>query len=360
MRIDDPRPRDIDFHHELSRPDQTRATTSTRSASVRRDFPETSSDRDPPELLAFYAGLRAQAARTTRADAALPTTSPESAGQSRMNALRDAFSGPYTVNGQQVIAPPMFRLSRGANQESMRAHAAKLDSVASSVRESGAGMRLGCATPRALVKVTQALINAGKLPDGPGDLSARIRQMQWTWGIGVDCAAYTRQAFLTANGLSEKDTERLGVLKMGEEAFRDLDRNQHFDKVAPADVRTGDIITLDAKPGGEWGHNLCVHSNVVGDSSTIEAFARQHGSAARAFLQGLGPYHFIQVDSSFGAGPDGAEYGGYRRDTWIYDASTREWGYLDPTSSPPSFEVSKSGPASDDVYHGAYRVKAGT
>ena len=124
-------------------------------------------------------------------------------------------------------------------------------------------------------------------------------------------------------------------------------------------MRPGDLVTLDPKPGGRWGHNLVVRGNTVADEAAKAAFAAQHGPLAKAFLQGFGPYHMIEVDSSWGAGAAGADYGGFRRDTWIYDASTREWGYLDPTARPPAFAVSKSGPASDDDYHGAYRAKVG-
>ena len=330
MRIDDSRPRDLDLETNVRA--EPRSAARVPDAGVRRDFPETSSDRDPPELLAFYAGLRAEAASPTRADAL--GASRDAVAQGRMDAVRDAYAGPYSACGERVTARPMFRLNQGANEASMQAHARQLDAIASRVGCSGVMVRNGCASPRELVKVTQALIDAGKLPGGSGDAAARIRQMQWTWGIGVDCAGYTRRSFLAANGLSERQTAGLGLASLGNEAFRGLDKNPHFAKVAPSDMRPGDLVTLDPKPGGRWGHNLVVRSNTVADDAAKAAFAAQHGPLAKAFLQGFGPFHMIEVDSSWGAGATGADYGGFRRDTWIYDALDARVGLPRPDEPP--------------------------
>jgi hypothetical protein len=301
-------------------------------------------------LLAFYAGLRAEAA--VRVDAAaLPR---DAVVQRRLDALRDAFSGPYTVGGATIAARPMFRMNHGANTPSMESHRTEVDALAAKAGASGYAVRMGYASPRDLVKVTQALIDAGRLPPGP-DVERCIRAMQWEYGIGVDCAGYTNRALQAASGLGP---EALGIHQPGAEAFRGLDANRHFSKIAPSHVRPGDVMTLDPAPGETWGHNVIVRARTVIDDAAKRGFEARLGAAAGRFLRGPGPFHAIEVDSSWGAGADGADFGGYRRDTWIYDESTRAWGFVQPGTTPPVFTVSSDGP-SNDVFHGAYRAKAG-
>ena len=62
---------------------------------------------------------------------------------------------------------------------------------------------------------------------------------------------------------------------------------------------------------------------------------------------------------SDGAGPDGADYGGFRRDTWTYDDATKLWTWTNNHVSPPTAEVSLDGPAGER-FHGCYRPKVGT
>lgn len=319
-----------------TRPEPRRAERLARSTST-------------PQHDAFYAGLR-QSAQVGGSSAG---ASPNDA-ERRLDALRDAYAGPYLVDGQRIAAPSMFRMNGGANQASMERHAKELDAIAARVHVSGFKARMGIASPEEVVKVTQALIEAGKLPSGAGDVATRIRAMQWEWGIGVDCANYTRNALLAATGANSK---QLNIGEAGFEAFRGLDRNKAFSKVSPADVRAGDIVTLDPKPPEVWGHNVIVRSREVVTPALIERFAGPYGEEARRFLNGAGPIHVIHVDSSWGAGATGASYGGVRRDTWFFDQSTSRWGYLDHQASPPAFRTSEDGPADSDRFHGAYRAR---
>ena len=106
--------------------------------------------------------------------------------RAKLDGVREAFSGPYVVNGERVAARPMFRMLRpkgAAREEAVRAGAR------------AAGVKawpaiVGHGTPKQLVKITQALIDAGRLPPGPGDVATRIRLMQWDHGIGIDCGGY--------------------------------------------------------------------------------------------------------------------------------------------------------------------------
>ncbi|AKU96815.1 hypothetical protein AKJ09_03479 [Labilithrix luteola] len=320
-----------------SRPEPRRAELLARNAST-------------PHHDAFYASLRESARAADPGQRPSDTTAAR-----RLDEVRDAYAGPYLVDGQQVAAPPMFRMNGGANQASMERHASELDALAAGAHVSGFKVRMGIASPDELVKVTQALINAGKLPPGSGDVASRIRQMQWEWGIGVDCANYTRTALLAATGATSK---QLHIGEAGFEAFRGLDRNKAFTKVSPAEVRPGDIVTLDPKPPEVWGHNVIVRSRDVVGPTMANRFAERYGDEARSFMSGPGPVHVIAVDSSWGAGPHGASYGGYRRDTWFYDESTSRWGYVDRQVSPPKFQTADDGPADTDRFHGAYRPRA--
>ena len=100
-------------------------------------------------------------------------------------------------------------------------------------------------------------------------------------------------------------------------------------------------MTLDAKPPETIGHNVIVRS-----AFTTDSYPNMSGS---------GPYRVISVDSSWGAGANGQVTGGYRRDTWVYDESTKEWGFYRPGSN--DFVISSDGPSDYDKFHGAYRVK---
>lgn len=277
-------------------------------------------------------------ARTARTavDAASPLTAAETRDANagaRLDALRDRFCGPYRVDGQAVAARPMFRMNGGGNEHQAKAHASELYRIAARAGVNIEMVRLGQGKPEDLVKITQALIDAGKLPAAPpGDASVRVRQMQWEWGIGVDCAGYTYQAAAAASGAS---AQALGLKAPGYENFRGLDGNSHFKKIDPTLARPGDIMTLDPQPPETVGHNVIVRSHSM-----------------------KGTVHTFEVDSSWGAGADGAEYGGFRRDTWSYDESTRLWTWTNNHVSPPMSESSFVGPAGD-AFHGCYRPKVG-
>lgn len=288
--------------------------------------PDLGVPRETPERIAFFANL---ATAATRLDA--PATSPDAVAGARLDTLRDRFSGPYTIAGARIAAPPMFRMNGGANETSAARHAPELRRIGAQIGVSVEMIRLGQGSPDDLVKVTQALIDRDHLPPGPGDVATRIRRMQWEWGVGVDCAGYTYQAVVAASGTSARS---LGLRPLGMENFRALDANRAFTKIDPSSARPGDVMTLDPMPPETVGHNVIVRSHTT-----------------------AGARHFIEVDSSWGAGPDGADYGGFRRDTWIYDESTKLWTSFDAHVTPPEELVASEGPAGER-FHGCYRPSA--
>jgi hypothetical protein len=265
----------------------------------------------------------------------------------RLDGFRDRFSGPYVVDGKPVRARPMFRMNTGFNDANMRAHQPELFAIC---RRAGCGDAVGPVcygrpTPEQLVRVTQALLDAGKLPPGPDEAcQLRIRQMQWAWGIGVDCAGYTEGASAAARGKTVQPS-------MGD-AFSGLAHNPTRRKVDVAEIRPGDVIHLDPPQRNDVGHNVVVYDNAVIDEARRAELAARDPAAA-AFLSAPGPFRAITVDSSWGAG-EGNDYGGFRRDRWIYDEGTRRWGFFDHGSGP--FGVSARGPH-DEPYAGAFRPK---
>lgn len=297
--------------------------------------------RPASDYLAFLASV--PAAASTSADAAR-----DKAVQAKLDSVRDAFSGPFLVDGVEVSARPMFRMYHRRSRENV----AMVTACANRAGVPAGPAIFGQCTPRQLVKITQALLDAGCLPPGRQDLAARIRQMQWSYGIGIDCAGYSREA-LVATAL------RTPVLYgPGAESFRDLDgaRAGSFAKQSLEHARPGDLITLDEIPPEKYGHNVVVYRHAIADAAQGAALVARHGAEVAAFMASAGPHHVLEVDSSWGAGIAGNECGGFRRDTWIYDASTKLWGSFDPRSTPPRFEIASRGP-SGDAYHGTYRPR---
>ena len=304
------------------------------------------------EYLAFLANVGSVANVANVAGVANDDALRDAAIQRKLDAVRDAFSGPYVVAGAAVSARPMFRMTTHVVSAAM-ARAVDTLGARAGVRAPFES-RVGQGRPQDLVKITQALIDDGRLPDGPGDLATRIRRMQWDHGIGVDCAGYSKQALAACSARAPK------MHAAGSESFRDVDggRDGTFAKVPLAKARPGDLITLDSSEPGGWGHNVVVYSHVTADAAKKAMLCGlTRDSVLIDFLSSPGPHHVFEVDSSWGAGTEGAECGGYRRDTWLYDASTKTWGSFEPGVTPPSFVTSEAGPA-DDAFHGAYRVRS--
>jgi hypothetical protein len=218
------------------------------------------------------------------------------------------------------------------------------------------GVMQGRGTAEELVAVTQALIDAGKLPPGkPEDLALRIHRMQWEWGIGFDCAGYAQEAFLHARGA---DRGRYGLNQAVNENLAHLAERARFVKVSPTDARAGDIVSLAAGAGDTVGHAVIVRDHEV-LSAKKAGELRLASPEKRDFLRG-GPIHRYEVDSSWGAGT-GHDYGGVRRDEWLFNESTKEWGFVaravDVDGTQTSFfVVSRVGPC-DHPIDGFFRPK---
>ncbi|HEY8073839.1 MAG TPA: hypothetical protein VIF62_07015 [Labilithrix sp.] len=334
----------------IADPDPIPARETLRETPAARARDDVDFPRETPERVAYLANLRAQATTATIAGG-----DPIKAKQERIDALRKEFAGPYTVNGEVVEAPVMFRMARStpSNAKEVAKNAAVLDEAARACGTSGDAIRSGQAPAKTVVAVTQWLIDRGHLRSTSDSLPTRIRTMQWRFGVGADCASYTRQAFVRANKCSMQSVG----LNPYSESFRGLDSNPHFQKVGITDVRAGDVITLDPAPPESIGHNLIVCDHTLMSDAQKAECVHRYGSSARAFFSGAGPFHAIEVDSSWGAGDLGdTEVGGERRETWFYDEGRKLWGCVG-TSKPPTITWSPSQPTAWDSYHGAYRAR---
>jgi hypothetical protein len=318
---------------------------------------------ESPDYHAFLANLArgetpmaSEASRAERKEQTFPAEA-----QKRLDAFRAQFSGPYTVDGGKVQASPMFRMNlpTAFNAASAAAHAKELQAICQRAGLASAvgPCSVGRPTPAQLVAVTQALIDAGKLPPATKEhptAESRIKTMQWEWGIGVDCAGYTQQAAAAAPGKAG------GAFKAGlmGDIFTNMGQDSRFQRVTMNQLRPGDVIHLDGNP---VGHNVVVYDHRPLDSemrATIAACAGRSDDAAKAFLSGHGPFHVVEVDSSWGAGK-GDVRGGGRRDVWIHDESTGKWGTFamgDNDKATGFFLVQKNGPQ-DEKVGGFYRPK---
>lgn len=244
--------------------------------------------------------------------------------EARLDRFFESAEGPYREPGGSLeMVPFQFRMNGGANDGLARKNGLELATVCARARIPLGGLQVGRAPVEVVVRATQALIDAGKLPAGSAaDFGDRVRAMQWSYGIGLDCVGYAEQAFATAHGLSREHVfgKADGGLFPSSASVR---------KVGIAEARAGDLISLGAPKGERWGHNVICRSHVVAAS----------GEAVRARFPALpavgfeGPIHVYEVDAAWGAGPDGASYGGLHRQTWLFDETSARWGWVEHAST---------------------------
>lgn len=276
--------------------------------------------------------------------------------QQRLDEFRDRFSGPYAVDGKPVTARPMFRMNMESaqNADLQKKSWKELGVICAKANvPSYAWMCVsGRCTPEQLVRTTQLLLDAGKLPPADEEhttIESRIRLMQWQFGIGVDCAGYTQRAAAFAHG----DAGRAFGGNVMSDIFTNMGKDPRFVKVAPADIRPGDVIHLNNPEPTGVGHNVIVRDHTQLSDDAKKDLRRTFPNTA-AFFESAGPFHVLEVDSSWGAG-NGNDYGGFRRDTWIYDASKRAWASY-TIDDPRVLVPSPIGPQ-DEIFAGAYRPR---
>ena len=297
-----------------------------------------------------------------------PTLAPydKKATQARLDEFREQMRSSYTIDGRTVKVAPQFQMEGGLSDPEGKGPAksrtgtmAKVSAALPELKQnpalrtaaSAAGM--GRATPEQMQLVTQALIDAGKLPPAKGDHtsdSARVRKLQWDFGLGSDCAGYTAQAATKAAG---RDLGLTGVNRNGD-ALQGSITPQQFSRVPqepgkPMRARAGDIVRLNDPTPGEAGHWVSVYDHQTMNKDRV---ARLHDSQ-NDFWKGSpknAEVHVYTLDSSWGAGGDWqtkgeqGEVGGADRRKWVYNSANDRWGSYDDRTKTPAIVYTENGP----------------
>ncbi|MBI3201599.1 MAG: hypothetical protein HYZ29_08655 [Myxococcales bacterium] len=267
-------------------------------------------------LLAARDQARAQA-RKLRAEQTAAAQSPDlrEAAQKRLDSFLSEANASYRVDGQEIRVTPAFRMQGGYGPTTERATAALKKALpAEVVRELGPRLTVianGKGTPKEIQRVTQALIDGGHLAGRSGASPRdRVRQLMFDFGVGLDCSGFSYQAHAAARGAPRK----LGL----EEGVPAPNKSKDLRAASP-----GDLIVL----GGDPGHKVAVysHRSLPAGSATPSLPGRPPVPAQ--FMRG-GPVHLFEVDSSWGAGGK-APLGGVSREVWLFNESTKTWGYFD-------------------------------
>jgi hypothetical protein len=252
--------------------------------------------------------------------------------QMRMDRFREAATPTFRAEGRNVTVPLAFRmtvdpdwvrrqpLSTGGyaaqerivqnNERELRAAAAKLGLLAEVPR-----IHEGRANPEVVRRVTQELIDEGRLPDacpGAPTLQLRIRMMMCDHGIGMDCAGYTGQTFLASRGLHRAQT-KLGPID--QENLSNLE-GKGFASVPIGRALPGDLVSFESLELGQPGHRAIVYDRRDATPEELEALRQQPGF-------GSGRITVLVLDSSWGSGSAFAAGGVQRRTFWHSEESGR-------------------------------------
>jgi hypothetical protein len=346
----DPWARQLDDDDERRRASAQSRPRAPRDVSELPELPDVNADllaratkaATPHPLLA--AGLRS----ADVAPCVDSSATPIPAAQRRLDAFMAAAEPKYHIPGEgDVAVAAPFRmvgkarlteqekkspvLRRFAEQEQrVQSHSSELKDIAAKHGISAGQLKYviqqGRGTPEQVRTLTQALIDAGKLPppDGKSMPEQRVRQMMCDYGLGFDCAGYTQQAFLAARGITRAQAGfRPSVT---DEGLFDPAASGRFSRVAPQNAGPGDLIVLAPPKGDVFGHRLVVYDRH--DMQPMELRAL-HGRAEDMERLRTGRISVLQVDSSFGSGAD-PNKGGVERLTWVYDATSNQWGRIYP------------------------------
>jgi len=299
-----------------SRVSEAEDAHSTRSGAKLEAQPSAMS-KGTRALLAARDQAQAQA-RKLRAAQAAATPPPQdlrSDAQKHMDSFLSAAHARYRIDGQEVRVTPAFRMQGGYGPTSEKAVAALRQALPSElVREIGPRLAVvanGKGTPEEIRRVTQALIDRGHAAAASGASPRdRVRQLMFDFGIGLDCSGFSYQAHAAARGTSRK----LGL----EEGIPAPNKSKDVRKASP-----GDLIVL----GGDPGHKVVVYSRRSLPAGSPPPSFPERRPVPSEFMRG-GPVHVFEVDSSWGAGGK-APLGGVQREIWLFNESTKTWGYFD-------------------------------
>jgi cell wall-associated NlpC family hydrolase len=266
-----------------------------------------------------------------------PRYDRDTAIQQRLDAFRDAMkpayhmpSGHWPVSAAFVMSNPQASSGMAPGPRPLAdKDMSDLQSAARRAHmESALGqIRSGRGTPEQIHAITQALIDEGHaLRTKDGSPESSIRQTMAHYGIGIDCAGYVQQAYLSARGLERPQARFASV---GDEDLSRLERRgyQRIDNLA--EVRPGDLVVLGAcsptrNDPHPVGHRAIVYDQRLATPADMQDLAQSEG--ARSFAVG-GPIRVFVLDSSWGCNGI-PEVGGARQERWWYNESTGKWAWL--------------------------------
>jgi len=241
-------------------------------------------------------------------------------------------------------------LRYAAQETSVEKHATELTSIVGKLGISPQALgaiQAGRGTPSQIQGLTQALIDANKLPpatNGESDV-VRVRRLMCEYGIGLDCAGYVQQALVAAHGITRAQA---GLdPDMTNENLSHLS-SPRFSRVPVEDARAGDVVALGPPPGShEVGHRLIVFDRHDASPDEVARYCRAGTS--------LDPSHLtvLSVDSSFGSGALPAK-GGVQRQTWLYDG--KSWGTVIPAQAEDGKVTPERVAVHDQPYDGHHRL----
>lgn len=309
-------------------PTPTAATPSLPALSAEQRYQQLATRNAPPPNLRGLTLERAGNAALT------PMAHVPTAAQKQMDAVMDAFAGPYDVPGEPkpVHAQVYFHSNHPLNNP--KGSAAPKRVVATVIQDlnrhakptiNANNVLAARGTPDEVRKVTQAMIDAGHLPSGPGSVAERIRLMQNQFYLGVDCIG-----FVMANVGGKGD--RSG----GCENY--LLASGRFSRApgglsAMASAKPGDALHLTPDAEGRQ-HNVMIYSNdvIAANDPRRASLARmtpEHGSNAKVgALNEGGPLRIFEIRCSGG----GQVERGVRRELWFHNESNDTWGVTIPGS----------------------------
>jgi hypothetical protein len=198
----------------------------------------------------------------------------------------------------------------------------------------------GRGTPEQVRRLTQALIDAGRLlpPTAEVPIKGRVQQMMFDYGIGFDCAGFVGQAYAASRSGAVTRAPALDP----QDALAGLGTRE-FARVGLDETRPGDIIVLGRPPHEKYGHTVIVygaHEATDADRKWLGALAgdqvKDEGQTASAHNDGVAAgdiassanLRVMVVDSSWGSG-GAPTLGGVQRRTWIHDLTRGQWVWTD-------------------------------
>ena len=193
----------------------------------------------------------AELVRKHRANNAATKRAPRTGTQKALDAYLAQARATYTLGGRTVRVLPGFRMVSKGGQigptpaaAHRRVREALPKPALARVAPFLGRVVTGKASPEQVRRVTQALIDAGKLPPRGSDRAA-IRQLQFDHGIGLDCSGYAFKAFHQMRGTREAQP---GHLPSGTRRFDD-----------PKALRPGDLVRLAGSVRRSQGHRVEPH-----------------------------------------------------------------------------------------------------